>query len=95
MIANGTVTLKGRLIARDILVQIRPDADSRDWHGTLFLSAGNRVEGKSLAMDQSYQLEVEDGSSGDFVLTQQERVDAGTFVQVQGSGALRNAKDRE
>ncbi len=95
MIANGTVTMKGRLVAKGILVQIRPDADSRDWHGTLFISAGNLIEGESLAMDQSYQLQVEDGSSGDFVVTRPERVDAGTFVQVRGRWAFRKARGRE
>ncbi len=35
MIANGNVTFEGRLIAEGVLVQIRPDADSPGWHGTL------------------------------------------------------------
>lgn len=95
MIANGKVILEGRLIAEGVLVQIRPDADSPGWHGTLFITAADLVTGESLAVDQSYQLQVEDGSSGDFIVTQPERVDAGTFVQVRGRGAFRKARDRE
>lgn len=95
MIGNGTVTLKGRVVARGVLVQIRPDADSRDWHGTLFITTGSLVEGESLGMHQSYRLDVEDGSSGDFVLTRRESADSGTFLEVQGSGAFRHASARE
>lgn len=94
MIANGKVTLEGRVIAEGVLVQIRPDADSPGWHGTLFITAGDLVNGESLAVDQSYLLQVEDGSSGDFVVTRPERGDAGTFVQVRGRGAFRNARGR-
>jgi hypothetical protein len=94
MIGNGAVSLKGRVVAKGVLVQIRPDADSWDWHGTLFMTAGSLVDGESLRTDQSYRLDVEDGSSGDFMVTRPERVDAGTFVQVQGSGAFRYASVR-
>jgi hypothetical protein len=95
MIANGKVTLQGRLVAKGVLAQIRQDADSPGWHGTLFITAGDLVNGESLAMDQSYQLEAEDGSSGDFMVARPESVDAGTFVQIQGSGAFRQVSGRE
>ncbi len=90
MIGHGTVTLNGRMVATGVLIQIRRDTDSTGWHGTLFFSGGRLAEGKFLWSRSRYGLELDGGSSGEFVVTTPERIGAAT-VEVQGSGPLRPA----
>ncbi len=94
MIGKGTVTLNGRVVAKRVLVQIRRDMDSPGWHGTLFMTSTNLVEGESLWRDNRYVLEMEGGSSGDFMVTTPLRLGPATSIEVQGSGALRHASTR-